>query len=189
MIGRAGWLLLSVALLAAPTDPAWAQEALPSSTTALEARRIREESERLEAIAAAEELRPESREIDFGAQLARSFLMLAGVVLFTYLVLGKGLPRLMRLTPAGRRVMIGVESRGLIEVVDRLPLEPRRLVYVLKVGQAHYLVGSAEQGMTLLAELASEDIDAAKQLAEKAARTSGLTSGLLGRLGKKEGQS
>lgn len=189
MNARARTLLVSALMLAMPGVPAWAQEAAPTSTAAAEARRIRQEAARLEAIAAAEDRDPEPREIDFGAQLLRSFLMLGAVVVFTYLVLGKGLPRLMRLTPGGRRVMIGVETRGLVEVVDRLPLEPRRLVYVLKVGNSHFLVASAEQGMTTLAKLENEDIEAAQDAAEKAAKGSGLTSGLLGRLGKKEGQS
>lgn len=182
-------MLIAVSLLVVPANSSWAEEPPATSTVASEARRLRAESERLEAIAAADEPRPEPREMDFGAQLLKSFFMLAGVVIFTYLVLGKGLPRVMRMTPTGRRVMIGAESRGLVEVVDRLPLEPRRILYVLKVGNSHFLVGSGEQGMTTLAKLEPEDLEAAKEIADKAARSSGFAGGLLGRLGKKEEQS
>ena len=109
--------------------------------------------------------------------------------MFAYLVLGKGLPRLMRMTPSGRRAMFGVESRGVVEVIDRLPLEPRRVVYVLKVGQSHFLVASAEQGMSLISRLSDEDVESAKLIAERAARGSSLAGGLLGRLSKKEEQT
>lgn len=185
----AGTLLFAIVLLVASLSPVFAQTPAPTSTTAAEALRLKEESDRLEAIAAAAELRPAPREIDFGAQLLRSLLVLAGVCVFAYLVLGKALPRLMRMTSSGRRAMYGVESRGVVEVIDRLPLEPRRVIYVLKVGGSHFLVGSVEQGMSMIARLSDEDVESAKAIAERAARGAGLAGGLFGRLSKKEGQT
>lgn len=181
--------VLAFAVGAIGLAPAFAQEQASSSTAAAEARRLKAEADKLEAIAESSELKSAPKELDFGAQLLRSFIVLTGVCLFAYLVLGKALPRIMRLTPSGRRAMFGVESRGVVEVIDRLPLEPRRVVYVLKVGDSHFLVGSAEQGLSTLARLANEDVEAAKLSAEKAARGSGIAGGLIGRLSKKEEQT
>lgn len=189
MNARLATLTVAVVLGLSASSTVRAQAPAVSSTAAAEARRLQAESERLEAIAGETELKSAPREIDFGAQLLRSFLVLAGVCLFAYLILGKLLPRIMRLTPSGRRAMFGVESRGLVEVIDRLPLEPRRVVYVLKVGDRHLLVGSAEQGMNVLARLSEQDIAAAKLAATKTARTGGIAGGLIGRLSKKEEQS
>jgi flagellar protein FliO/FliZ len=43
----------------------------------------------------------------------------------------------------------------LIEVIARQPLEPRRSLYVVRAGRKTLLLGSSEQGVTMLAELES----------------------------------
>jgi len=53
---------------------------------------------------------------------------------------------LRRVEPAGGRVVL------------RLPLEPRRAVYVLEVAGRHLVVGSSEGGIQLLAELDGEAV-------------------------------
>lgn len=57
-----------------------------------------------------------------------------------------------RLLGGGRGWRRGGAS-GLMEVVARQPLEPRRSLYVVRVGQRRILVGTSELGVTMLTEL------------------------------------
>ncbi len=52
----------------------------------------------------------------------------------------------------GRRVGTGVT------VVGRVPLEPRRSLYVVEAGGRRLLIGSSEGGVTLLTELEAEAV-------------------------------
>jgi len=45
------------------------------------------------------------------------------------------------------------ETDGPIELLGALPLEPRRSVYLLRVGEKVFLVGAGEGGFTKLGEL------------------------------------
>jgi flagellar biogenesis protein FliO len=55
----------------------------------------------------------------------------------------------------GRRVggLREHSSGGRLEVVDRLGLEPRRSVYVLRIGSRYVAVASTEAGMQVLMEI------------------------------------
>lgn len=68
----------------------------------------------------------------------------------------------------------GPGRRGeLIEVIARQPLEPRRSLYVVRAGNKTLLLGSSEQGVTMLTEL--EGVETASREAGRATSTS--TSG------------
>ena len=41
----------------------------------------------------------------------------------------------------------------MMEVVSRLPVEPRRSILVVRIGERHMVVGSSEAGFTKLGEL------------------------------------
>src|SRR5688500_7599061 len=68
---------------------------------------------------------------------------------------------------AGRRWWPGLSgltggsgaARGLVRVVARQPLEPRRSLYVVAVAGKVLLLGSSEAGLTVLAELDPESVD------------------------------
>lgn len=62
---------------------------------------------------------------------------------------------------AGR--WLGGRRRGdeLVVVRARVPLEPRRSLYLIEVGGRTLLVGSSEGGVTLLTELAAGEVPAA----------------------------
>ena len=62
------------------------------------------------------------------------------------------LPRLS----SGRRL-----SSGVIQVTARLPLEPRKNLYVVKVGTEYFLVGTSEAGMQCLTPLKQESVETA----------------------------
>lgn len=47
----------------------------------------------------------------------------------------------------------GAARGGLLEVVARLPLEPRRSLYVVRVAERTLLLGTSEMGLSMLSEL------------------------------------
>jgi flagellar biogenesis protein FliO len=60
---------------------------------------------------------------------------------------------------AARRT--GLSSvRGPLSLVGRLPLEPRRTVYLVRVGSAVYVLASSEAGFDKLGELAASELGA-----------------------------
>lgn len=88
-----------------------------------------------------------------GLQLLQTVLMLGAVVALIYLLLGKLLPRALNLTDVGRRALIATPPRGVIELVDRLVVDPKRGFVVVRVGGEHFLVGLGEHDMSLIAKL------------------------------------
>lgn len=86
-----------------------------------------------------------------GQTFFEMLLSLGVVCLLAYLLLGKLLPRLLRVPAASA-------SGRLLSVVDRLPIDPRRSLMVVKMGEQHFLVGSSEQGLTLLARLDPSEV-------------------------------
>ncbi len=53
---------------------------------------------------------------------------------------------------SAKRIGLG-RAHGPIELLGALPLEPRRSVYLLRVGEKVFLVGAGEGGFTKLGEL------------------------------------
>ena len=87
----------------------------------------------------------------YGDLLVTSLVVLGGVCIAALVV--------VRL--AGRFLATG-RSRGahLLDVVARLPLEPRRSIYVVEVAGKTLLVGTSEMGLSLLAELDGGEVRA-----------------------------
>jgi flagellar protein FliO/FliZ len=145
-------------------SPAWGAPGTTTATAAMDPSEAAEQR-RLEAVAKAYEqaepepnaqggaVRAERPLPSFGAQILQMVLMLGAVVAFAYLVLGKLLPRVMGMSATGRRAMMAAPSRGVVEVIDRLPLDPRRSLMVVRVGEECFLVGLSGEGMTLLSRL------------------------------------
>ena len=120
--------------------------------------------------------------LDFGYLLQVLFMCIA-VCLLAYVILGKMLPWMLALSPAARRNMTAAAPRGTIEVVDRLPLDPKHTLFVIKVKGDYFLVGATEQNMTMISRLDSEALGAGEPPDE------GLSNrfvALLGRRAQKE---
>jgi flagellar protein FliO/FliZ len=97
-------------------------------------------------------------EASYGDLLLTSLLVLGGVCIAAFVVV-----RLVgRLLATGR-----THGAHLMGVVARLPLEPRRSLYVVEVAGKTLLVGTSEMGLSLLSEL-----DAGQVRAQVAARPS-----------------
>jgi flagellar biogenesis protein FliO len=88
-----------------------------------------------------------------GWVLARTLLLLGAVLLSIYLTLNVGLRKLMGLQgPVGRR-------QSLVSVIERVPLDQRRTLFVLKAADEYLLVGSGEGGLQLLSKLDTQAVD------------------------------
>ncbi len=154
--GRTIFSGLQIVLLALLLLPqlAWAQ---PEVTTATHAARTTTVST-LDTYDASD---PGPVDTDFGpmgAALVRMVIALGAVCLLAYLVLGKALPKLMRVEPP-------TAPQRILRIVDRLALDQRRSVMVLKMGEQHFLVGATEHGIQLLSRLDADDVENALQQA------------------------
>lgn len=78
-----------------------------------------------------------------------------------------------------RRLGVG-RARGPITLVGQLPLEARRAIYLVRVGEQVIVVGASESGFTRLGEVAAAELSTAEPAAVRGSFAGG---GLLGRLG------
>jgi len=87
----------------------------------------------------------------YGDLLITSLVVLGGVCVAAFLVVRV----LGRLLATGR-------SRGahLLDIVARVPLEPRRSLYVVDVAGKTLLVGTSEMGLSVLSELDPREVAA-----------------------------
>jgi len=58
----------------------------------------------------------------------------------------------------GTRRLWGGRGGGVLDVVARMPLEPRRSLYVVEVAGKTLLVGTSEMGLSVLSELDAERV-------------------------------
>jgi flagellar protein FliO/FliZ len=85
----------------------------------------------------------------YGELLVGSLLVLGLVCLVAWLVVRVGTRRLW-----------GARGGGVLDVVARVPLEPRRSLYVVEVAGKTLLVGTSEMGLSVLSELDAERVRA-----------------------------
>jgi flagellar protein FliO/FliZ len=85
-----------------------------------------------------------------GHYVVETLVMLTGVVALVVLLLS-----------VGRRFGLGRQS-GPLELVGRLPLDARRAVYLVRVGETVYVVGASESGLNKLGELPKEGVEMPK---------------------------
>ena len=134
---------------AAPATPA-AQAPVAESPSAIDAPGPLFPMEGLEP--SADGRAPEEPE-SLGWMLMRTVLLFGLVVLSIYLTLNVGLRRLMGLqgVPMGRP--------SVVSVVERVALDQRRTLFVLKAADEYLLVGGGESGLQLLSKLDTESVE------------------------------
>lgn len=87
----------------------------------------------------------------YGDLLVTSLIALGGVCIAAFIVV-----RVVgRFLATGRR-----RGPALLDVVARLPLEPRRSLYVVEVAGKTLLVGTSEMGLSVLSELDGDQVRA-----------------------------
>ena len=79
----------------------------------------------------------------------KTMLMLLVVLAFAYVLLGKGLPKLMSKTTQGNRMRI----------IERLPLDQKRSVFLVEVDETTYLLGGSDQNLELIDTLSKDAPD------------------------------
>ncbi len=77
--------------------------------------------------------------------LFRTMLVLGVVVLLAYLILNKGLTRLMKMT--------GVKQGKNLVLLERLPLDQKHALFLIEVEGRRLVVGTGEHTTTLVADL------------------------------------
>jgi flagellar biosynthetic protein FliO len=87
----------------------------------------------------------------YGLLLVKMVLILAGVCLLAWVSLRWGLKRWIAPDRG---------ANGAMEVLGRLPLEPRRSLLVVRVATRHLVLSSSENGVATLAELTDDDVAA-----------------------------
>jgi flagellar biogenesis protein FliO len=94
----------------------------------------------------------------YGDLLVTSLLVLGGVCVAAFVVV-----RLL-----GRFLSTG-RARGahLLDVIARLPLEPRRSLYVVQVAGKTLLIGTSEMGLSVLSELDAGEVRTRTQVADR----------------------
>jgi flagellar biogenesis protein FliO len=85
-----------------------------------------------------------------GRYIVETLVMLVGVAVLVVLVLA-----------AGRRFGVG-RAAGPLELVGRLPLDGRRAVYLVRVGETVYVVGASESGLSKLGEIPKDGVELSK---------------------------
>ena len=169
-MSRAGLWLALATLLAAPAfaqvpdEAATPASSSPSVTTttatggpagSAEAARLQAEAARLERVQAEQDasIGGSAEPTDsLWPTFIRTAIMLSAVCLLAYLLLGKLMPRLMNIEPP-------TAPRRLLKVVDRLAIDQKRSVMILQLGDAYFLVGAAEQNISLMSKLDAEQIE------------------------------
>jgi flagellar biosynthetic protein FliO len=81
----------------------------------------------------------------------------------------------------GTRKLGGGRSSGGLELLGRLPLDARRSIVLVKIGEQVFVIGVAEGGMTKLGELQAKDVktestEAPRSFASVLARAAGRPS-------------
>ena len=90
---------------------------------------------------------------------AKTILMLLVVLLVAYILLGKGLPKLMNKTMQSNRM----------KVLERLPLDQKRMLFLVEVDGQTYLLGGADGQVTLLDKSETSDSNFEQKLKLKKA--------------------
>ncbi|MFN0064358.1 MAG: flagellar biosynthetic protein FliO [Myxococcaceae bacterium] len=102
---------------------------------------------------------PMPEEPSLGWTLLRTLVVLGLVVALAYLLLNFGLRRWMGLSllPGGKK--------GLVRVVERVTVEPKRSLYVVEAAGEFLLLGASESGFHLISKLDSAQVARAQSVA------------------------
>jgi flagellar protein FliO/FliZ len=90
-----------------------------------------------------------------GGTLFSTFLSLSAVVVLIYVTLNFGLRRLM-----GARGMPFGQVR-VVNVLERVTLDPKRALFVVRAAGEYLLVGGGEQGLSLITVLKADEVERA----------------------------
>ncbi|MBL9037378.1 MAG: FliO/MopB family protein [Archangium sp.] len=90
-------------------------------------------------------------ELDVGGALVRTFVVLGLVVALIYLSLNVGLRKLMGVAPVG--------SGRVVRVLERVPLDQKHALFVVRAGNEVLLLGAADNGVQLVTKLDAAEVE------------------------------
>lgn len=107
-----------------------------------------------------------------GFALFRTFVVLGLVIMIAWLSLNFGLRRLIGLKgPLG--------GASVVTVLERIPLDQKRALFVVKAGGEYLLLGSGESALSLISKLNAEEVEKLMQRPQGAAVASPFLARLL----------
>ncbi|MBL0693285.1 flagellar biosynthetic protein FliO [Comamonas sp. JC664] len=159
----------AAAPVAAPAAPSAQDAALLEADRALDAELAAREAKRQASAwgsSEADALAESEESENLGWALVRTLLVLGVVVASIYLTLNVGLRKLMGLQGAA------MGRQPLVSVVERLPLDQRRSLFVVKAADEYLLVGGGEGGLQLLSKL---DVEAVERIRAQRPQTNAVS--------------
>lgn len=93
----------------------------------------------------------ESTAIDFTWLFVKMIIALVAVCLFAVLVLRYLVPKI--------GLFKRYSANRYVEIIARQPLDHRKNLYIIKVGQKYALVGASDQSVNMIMELKKEDVE------------------------------
>ncbi len=142
------------------TDAGSSAAVIPAPDPTLDAQA--EEAERIRKRQALEALYGDDSELatqaerderSLGSVAFQTFLALGIVILMVYLTLNYGLRRMMGLRPVS-----GGGKVRLVDVVERVALDQKKSIYVVKAAGEYLLVGGSDGGLSLISRLDPEAV-------------------------------
>lgn len=121
----------------------------------------------------AEATEPES----LGWTLLSTLLSLGAIVALIYLTLNFGLRRMMAMRG------LPFARAGLVKVVERVTLDPKRALFVVEAAGEYLLIGGGDQGLSLIARLDPSEVNRLLQRPERSSAPSPFLEKLLFRKG------
>jgi flagellar protein FliO/FliZ len=120
---------------------------------------------------------PPGEDPSLGWTLIRTIVVLGLVVMLAYVSLNWGMRKMLgiRMPAAGG---------GLISIIERVPLDQRRSMFVVKAAGEYLLIGGAEQSLNLISKLDPAEVEklqAAQRAAQPALTLSPFLQKLLGK--------
>ncbi len=113
-------------------------------------------------------------ELNLGWTLIRTVVVLGIVILAIYITLNFGLRRLMGISAVPRR-------QAVVQVVERIPLDQKRAMFVVKAAGEYLLIGGGDGALQLIAKLDPQEVEKLQQQREPAVALSPLLQKLLKR--------
>ena len=93
-----------------------------------------------------------AEDLNLGWTLLRTVVVLGIVILSVYITLNFGLRRLLGIASVPR-------GPGVVEVVERIPLDQKRAMFVIKAAGEYLLIGGGDGNLQLIAKLDPAEVE------------------------------
>ncbi len=91
-------------------------------------------------------------ELNLGWTLVRTFVVLGFIIMVIYVTLNFGLRRLMGISAVPR-------GQAVVQVVERIPLDQKRAMFVVKAAGEYLLIGGGDGSLQLIAKLDAPEVE------------------------------